>query len=926
MADNTSRPEGTRLTSTEKDVAGKSATLIDSIDYDRRLAVFRGLKAGAGVSITTVDSDGYSNTDGKSIVISATGGGAGNSDTHITSVGSGESLVATNGKVGDTLQLKSIAAGSGIAFSKVGDTITIASTVSAGAAGRDGASWTSGNSAPSNSAGNPGDFYLYTFNGDVYQKMGASWVVIANIKGPAGATGNAGPAGTNGSTWISGSGVPAGASGSNGDFYLDYTNGAVYKKNSGVWAVVTNITGPVGPKGTDGGAGAKGADGATGAAGRGITGTTVNGAGRLIITYTDGTNADVGKVVGADGAQGTPGAAGAKGDTGAAGAKGDTGAAGTNGTNGATGAAGRGITSSTINGSGNLVLTYSDGTTADVGHVVGAAGPKGDNGLVTVTSAGAGTPVLNSFNSSTGALSLKTLAQGANVTITESNGLITISAASGGTGGSGSATFIGLTDVPSTFTGAANKFTKVNSAGTALVFGGVAASEVTGLAAVATTGSYADLLNKPTIYSTLASLTDVNTSGVANGSIIKYDSASSKWIVASLPAGGGSGTVTNVTSTTTAITVATGTSTPALTFVPANVDKNTLGGSVLTVGNGGTGGSSYTAKGILVGNGTSPLGQIAVPTTAGTVLSYDGTNFSWIAVGGSGTVTSISLTVPADLAVSPATITTSGTFAITRVAQSANSVFAGPATGTTAGVPTYRALVAADIPALDAAKITTGTLVLARGGTGADLSALNANQIIAKGSGSGLVGLTAPSAANTYLKWDGTSFTWGAPSSSGIAVQQGGSAVSSNASTLNFTGAGVTVTDVSGVPTVNIPGGSTGGGATNGSLWYKFKVGFSGSNPGTVSELPAGWAATIVSTDDIRIEWTGNTKIPFMGSFMSNSANATTGMPYRSRILSGSTEIQVDPANPAVFYVMNVTSTNIGATSGTDAYVYLLFA
>jgi hypothetical protein len=74
---------------------------------------------------------------------------------------------------------------------------------------------------------------------------------------------------------------------------------------------------------------------------------------------------------------------------------------------------------------------------------------------------------------------------------------------------------------------------------------------------------------------------------------------------------------------------------------------------------------------------------------------------TWAAVagggGGSGTVTSVALTVPADLAVSGTPVTTSGTLAVTRNTQLANRVLAGPASGG-AAVPAYRALVAADIP------------------------------------------------------------------------------------------------------------------------------------------------------------------------------------------------------------------------------------
>ncbi len=81
---------------------------------------------------------------------------------------------------------------------------------------------------------------------------------------------------------------------------------------------------------------------------------------------------------------------------------------------------------------------------------------------------------------------------------------------------------------------------------------------------------------------------------------------------------------------------------------------------------------------------------------------YDGTVWQ-VTVGsvgiGSGTVTSVALTVPTGLTVAGSPITVSGTLAISEDTQAANKVKAGPATGA-AAVPTYRSLVAADIPVL----------------------------------------------------------------------------------------------------------------------------------------------------------------------------------------------------------------------------------
>jgi hypothetical protein len=74
--------------------------------------------------------------------------------------------------------------------------------------------------------------------------------------------------------------------------------------------------------------------------------------------------------------------------------------------------------------------------------------------------------------------------------------------------------------------------------------------------------------------------------------------------------------------------------------------------------------------------------------------------------GGSGTVTSVALTAPAIFSVAGSPVTTSGTLALTLATQSANTVWAGPATGA-AAAPTFRALVAADIPALPYLSNTT---------------------------------------------------------------------------------------------------------------------------------------------------------------------------------------------------------------------------
>lgn len=55
-----------------------------------------------------------------------------------------------------------------------------------------------------------------------------------------------GSAGTPGSVWRNGTGVPSNSVGINGDYYLNDANGDVYQKSAGVYTIVANILGPAG--------------------------------------------------------------------------------------------------------------------------------------------------------------------------------------------------------------------------------------------------------------------------------------------------------------------------------------------------------------------------------------------------------------------------------------------------------------------------------------------------------------------------------------------------------------------------------------------------------------------------------------------------------------------------------------------------------
>lgn len=94
-----------------------------------------------------------------------------------------------------------------------------------------------------------------------------------------------------------------------------------------------------------------------------------------------------------------------------------------------------------------------------------------------------------------------------------------------------------------------------------------------------------------------------------------------------------------------------------------------------------------------------PISPIA-PTNL-QVLQYVSATGKYTPATINGTVTSVALSVPSILSVAGTPIMSSGTLAVTLATQSANRVFAGPTSGGVA-TPTFRALVAGDVPDLSA--------------------------------------------------------------------------------------------------------------------------------------------------------------------------------------------------------------------------------
>lgn len=135
-----------------------------------------------------------------------------------------------------------------------------------------------------------------------------------------------------------------------------------------------------------------------------------------------------------------------------------------------------------------------------------------------------------------------------------------------------------------------------------------------------------------------------------------------------------------------------------------NIPNSSLVNSTiaLTLGTSGTDANVSGTPASLGGSLTLNL-PTASSTTRGLLSAAD-----WVAFNskGAGTVTSVGLSLPSLFTVSGTPVTSSGTLTASLASQSANTVFAGPSTA--AGTPTFRSLVASDIPNLDWSKITSG--------------------------------------------------------------------------------------------------------------------------------------------------------------------------------------------------------------------------
>lgn len=164
--------------------------------------------------------------------------------------------------------------------------------------------------------------------------------------------------------------------------------------------------------------------------------------------------------------------------------------------------------------------------------------------------------------------------------------------------------------------------------------------------------------------------------------------------------------------------------------------------------------NSVTNADIVAAAGISLNKLAQTAATVGQVIAWSGTAWVPATVSGGGSVSSVGLAMPAIFGVTGSPVIGSGTLTVALNTQVANTIFAGPTTGADT-TPAFRALVAADIPNLSAAKLTTGVANLPSAAAGAPAYAFSTEPTLGLYRyGAGILGVTGAIYPDTNAAYD----------------------------------------------------------------------------------------------------------------------------------------------------------------------------
>lgn len=332
-------------------------------------------------------------------------------------------------------------------------------------------------------------------------------------------------------------------------------------------------------------------------------------------------------------------------------------------------------------------------------------------------------------------------------------------------------------------------------------------------------------------------------------------------------------------------------------------------GTVITAGSGGSGSFQVILRPGSILGGTDSNVQFGTLAN-NDLIAYDSTLGYWKNIPGSsygtGTVTSVGLSLPAIFTVSGSPVTTTGTLTAVLASQTANYFFAAP--NGLAGAPTFRAIVAADVPTLNqnttgTASNVTGIVAVANGGSGQATAQLAMNTF------AGAV------TSGSYLRGNGTNVVMDTIQVADVpTLNQNTTGTASN-----VTGIVAVVNGGTGTATPSLVAG------TNVSItgtWPNQTI--NSSNPGGTVTSVAASVPSFLSISGSPITSSGTLAITYSGTALP-IANGGTGETTANTAFNALAPSQT--ANSGKYLTTDGTNTSWAsvASSTTNAYAFAWF-
>lgn len=256
---------------------------------------------------------------------------------------------------------------------------------------------------------------------------------------------------------------------------------------------------------------------------------------------------------------------------------------------------------------------------------------------------------------------------------------------------------------------------------------------------------------------------------------------------------------------------------------------------------------------------------------------------------GTGTVTSVAMTVPAIFSVAGSPVTTAGTLAVTLASQSANQVFAAP--NGAPGAPTFRSLVAADIPALSYGTGTVTSVALSLPG----IFSVSGSPITGSGT---LTGTLANQTAN---------YIWAGPTSGGAAAPTFRAMVAAD-----VPDSLITYAKIQNMTTARLLGRTTAGSG----VVEEISVGSGLTLSGGVLDTAGGAAVTGTGTNTYLTQWTGASTLGDSAFYISGGKIVTAANSGLKVVRTGADATSDNSADAPNGYTATMTNLAVDRDGG----------